>query len=53
MRTMLSRHQAILWFFALATIPGFPAMAEIKATATRSLTVQPAGSLRVKPGAST
>ncbi len=43
MRTMLTRHQAILWFFALATTPGFPAMAGIKATATKSLTVQPAG----------
>lgn len=43
MRTMLTRRQATLWFFALATIPGLPAMAGIKSTATRSLTVQPAG----------
>jgi hypothetical protein len=43
MRTMLNRHQAIVWFFALATTPGFPAMGGIKVTATRSLTVQPAG----------
>jgi hypothetical protein len=40
---MLSRHRAILWFFALATTPGFPAMAGIKVTTTKSLTVQPAG----------
>ena len=39
MRTMLSRHQAILWFFALATTTGLPAMAGIKATETRSLTL--------------
>jgi hypothetical protein len=43
MRTMLDRHAVILWSFALATIPGLPALAKIKATATRSLTVQPAG----------
>jgi hypothetical protein len=43
MRTLLTRHQAILWFFALATTPGLPAMAGIKVTATRSFTVQPAG----------
>jgi hypothetical protein len=43
MRTMLARHQAIFWLFALATTPGLPALAEIKATATRSLTVQPTG----------
>ena len=43
MRTMLARYQATLWFFALATCPGLPALAEIKATATKSLTVQPAG----------
>jgi hypothetical protein len=40
---MLARHRAIFWFFALTTSPGLPAAAEIKATATRSLTVQPAG----------
>jgi hypothetical protein len=43
MRTMLTRYRAILWFFVLATIPGFPAMAGIQATATKSLIVQPAG----------
>jgi hypothetical protein len=43
MRTMLNRHQAIVWFFALATTSGFPAMAGIKSTATKSLTVQTAG----------
>jgi hypothetical protein len=43
MRTMLPRYQAILYFIALATTPGLPAQAEIKATATRSLTVQSAG----------
>jgi hypothetical protein len=47
MRTMLKGHPAILWFFALATTPGLPALAGIKATATRNLTVQPAGS---RPG---
>ncbi len=43
MRTMQSRHQAILWFFALATTPSFPAIAGIQSTATKTLTVQPAG----------
>jgi hypothetical protein len=33
----------ILGIFVLATIQGFPALAEIMVTATRSLTVQPAG----------
>jgi hypothetical protein len=47
MRTMLKGHPAILWFFALATTPGLPALAGIEATATRNLTVQPAGS---RPG---
>ena len=43
MRTMLERNQAILWLFALAITPGLPAVAGIKATATKSLTIQPAG----------
>jgi hypothetical protein len=43
MRARLVRHQTILWFFALMTTPGLAAMAEIKATATRSHTVQAAG----------
>jgi hypothetical protein len=43
MMTMLIRHQASLWFLAVATSPSLSALAEIKATATRSLTVQPAG----------
>jgi hypothetical protein len=43
MMTILIRHQAILWFLAMATSPSLPALAEIKATATRSRTVQPAG----------
>jgi hypothetical protein len=40
---MLPGHQAILWLFALASMPGLSALAEIKATATKSLTIQPAG----------
>src|SRR5262245_6184029 len=43
MNSMLARHRAILCFFALATMPGATAMAGIKATATKGLTVQPAG----------
>jgi hypothetical protein len=43
MRTKLARCQAIAWYFALMAAPGLTALAEIKATATRSLTVQPAG----------
>ena len=52
MRTMLARHQAILRFFALATSPGFPALAGIEATATKSLTVQPAGPRQCETGSS-
>jgi hypothetical protein len=40
---MLGRQQTILWYFALAALTSPSALAEIKATATRSLTVQPAG----------
>jgi hypothetical protein len=43
MRTMLTRHQTILWFLPLVTSPGFPALAVIESTAIKSLTVQPAG----------
>jgi hypothetical protein len=43
MTTMPTRYRAILGFFALTTIPSLPALAEIKVTATKSVTVQPAG----------
>jgi hypothetical protein len=43
MKTMRARHRGILCFFALATISALPAMAEVKATATKGLTVQPTG----------
>jgi len=43
MRTKLARCQAIVWFVALMAAPGLTALAEIKATSTKSLTVQPAG----------
>jgi hypothetical protein len=43
MRTKLARCQAIVWFFTLMAAPGLAAFAEIEATATQSLTVQPAG----------
>jgi hypothetical protein len=50
MKTTLVRFRTILWFLALATTLGVPALAEIKATATRSLTVQPAGPRQGEPG---
>jgi hypothetical protein len=39
MGTMLTRHQVTLGFFALMTMPGRPALAEIKVTASRSLII--------------
>ncbi len=50
MKTILARYQAILWLLALATTPGLPALAEIKVTATESLTVQPAGPRQSEAG---
>jgi hypothetical protein len=50
MMTTLVRHQAILWFLALATMLGLPALAGVKVTATGSLTVQPAGPRQGEPG---
>jgi hypothetical protein len=40
----------VLWLFALAPTLGLPALTEIKSSATRSLTVQPAGSRPGKAG---
>jgi hypothetical protein len=43
MRTKIAGRLAIAWIFVLTLIPGSAAVAQVKATATRSLTVQPAG----------
>jgi hypothetical protein len=43
MRKKLARHQGIFWLIAFSASSGVPALAGIEATATKSLTVQPAG----------
>jgi hypothetical protein len=43
MTTMMAGRLAIACFFVLTSIPGSTAVAQVKATVTRSLTVQPAG----------
>ena len=43
MRTMLARYQAVPWVFALVTFPGLPVLAGTETTATKSVTIQPAG----------
>jgi hypothetical protein len=52
MRTKVTRRQAILWFFPLATPPSLPALAEIKVTATMSMTGRPAGPRQGEAGGS-
>jgi hypothetical protein len=43
MTTTLARFQAILWFLAMAPATGPPAVAQVKTTATKSLTIQAGG----------
>jgi hypothetical protein len=51
MRKKPTSYQAIFRFAAFSLYPGLPSQAGIEATATQSLTVQPAGPARAGPGA--